>query len=239
MDELPRIAGAEPPTHEGRCPKFVESIVIPVAATISIYCVGRPLVSYGFWSPLNLYRFHCVTCAVHPPLRLHATLMSTAMSTLYEFQLLELSSAIARFKPIWRLDEVCRMFLGNCGWSFFWRRPMTTTTSPKAWLALRTILFSNTEERRKGMFMVTLYQETIEHAVDMINGGADAHILLCCVEVVSRILDQRDEDDFEMQQLRVPVIDGVAKQRIKRIQDSMVHGSMFLQKYERRRMTRM
>ena len=66
-----------------------------------------------------------------------------------------------------------------------------------SWFALRTILFSNTEERRKGMFMVTLYQETIEHAVDMINGGADAHILLCCVEIVSRILDQRDVLDFD------------------------------------------
>ena len=114
---------------------------------------------------------------------------------------------------------------------------MTTTTSLKAWFALRTILFSNTEERRKGMFMVALYQETIEHAVNVINnGGADAHILLCCVEIVSRILDQRDEDDFEIQQLRVPFIDDVAKQRIKRIQDSMFHGSMFLQKYERRRL---
>ena len=199
----------------------IDSIAIPVAATFSIYFLGRPLVCYGFWSPLNLYRFHCVTCATHPQLRLHTSLLSTALSTLYEFQLIELTSAIATVKAIWRLDEVCRMFLGKCGWSFFWRQPMTTNTSVKAWLALRTILFSHTAQRRNGGFIVALYQETIEHAVGVMNGGgADAHdVLLCCVEIVSRILDQRDEDDFEMQQLYVPVIEDATKQRIVMIQD--------------------
>ena len=43
-----------------------------------------------------------------------------------------------------------------------------------------------------------------------------------------------DEDDFEMQQLYVPVIEDATKQRIVMIQDITFHGSMFLQKYERR-----
>ena len=80
--------------------------------------------------------------------------------------------------------------------------------------------------------MVAMYQETIEHAVDVMNGGVDKNVLLCCVEIVSRILDQREEDYFEMQQLRVPVIEDATKTRIVMIHDTTFHSSMFLQKYE-------
>jgi len=226
------------PALEFLCKMQMDSVVLPVAAVLSIYYVGRPLICYGFWSPLNLYRFHCVDGAVHPPLRLRASLLSTALSILYEFQLVALTSAMATVQPIWRLDEVCRLFLGTSGWSFFWRRPMTANTSPRAWSALRTILFSHTEERRKGVFVLALYQETIQHAVDVMNGGigADAHdVWLCCLEIVSRILDQREEEYFEMRYLRLPAMEGTVTQYIEGIQDATFRGSLFLQQYERRR----
>lgn len=51
----------------------------------------------------------------------------------------------------------------------------------------------------------------------------------------SRILVQRDEDYFEMQQLRVPVMEDAAQRRIERIHDPMFRGSLFLQRYARQR----
>ena len=118
---------------------------------------------------------------------------------------------------------------------------MTAKTSPKAWSALRTLLFSHTEERRKGVFVLALYQETIQHAVDVMTSlpygiGADAHdVWLCCLEIVSRILDQREEEYFEMRHLRLPAMEGAVAQRIEGIQDATFRGSLFLQQYERRR----
>ena len=91
---------------------------------------------------------------------------------------------------------------------------MTPLMNSTAWESLKDILFKCLEERQKGLFIRYLYQETIDHAVNLMNGKEDDVsdiILLCCAGIVWRILDEHFDEYFEYQSLRFPKIEDDAK----------------------------
>jgi hypothetical protein len=182
-----------------------------------------------------------------------------------EEELKMLHGSITGSKFQMELSEICQLFLGTTTdhaenkvswlWSWIWLRiypipranPITKHSPRLKCDILEYILFYRACNRNTGRtFPVDTYQPTIEHAFTILRdlelhneGGltnpADAVIIRCCGELLSRIMDEREEDGLEMNKLRFPIMqDHIATMlALPCISTHSFLGSLVVQKYRR------
>ena len=182
-----------------------------------------------------------------------------------EEELKMLHGSITGTKFLVELSEICQLFLGTTTdhaenkvswlWSWIWLRiypipranPITKHSPRLKCDILEYILFYRACNRNTGRtFPLDTYQPTIEHAFTILRdlelhneGGltnpADAVIIRCCGELLSRIMDEREEDGLEMNKLRFPIMqDHIATMLVLPcVSTHSFLGTLVVQKYRR------
>jgi hypothetical protein len=215
---------------------------VGIGGIFALYGLRNRLCFYILRIPGNIFRFRwlnvplarvCDQSLLNTRYALFIHILeTTAISTLYEFQLRSLSRYLASNKlQHFTLEFVCRVFLGRRIWSSV-ANPLTVISSPIAWRILSYMLFQQDSENCT--FYPDLFQDTLIQAGALLRETRDPVITKCCAELIFRVLHEQlhGKDVADTERLQPPIIDDTTKTRIRKLDDHRFFGGLMVLQYE-------
>ena len=139
-----------------------------------------------------------------------------------------------------KLNNVAQLFMGCTSKQWKWYpskfvpRAITGQSSATAWHIIENILFKRTENRQTGItFPVALYQDVLNHIMSILSNSNDNVVVRCCGELLSRIMDERSDDDLDFKQLRFIEMDKSIQTKIVKSTNTLFLGKLTVDKYQR------